>query len=99
MCRSTGLAEEVPSATLWAAGGRERDGPTFMPRSSRSTTRLPLGALRLASQPSASIEEQHSQDRLAGITPPHSSGVLQFDGSYTQKLWMRVKRKAAYLPG
>jgi len=21
------------------------------------------------------------------------------DGSYTQKLWMRVKRKAAYLPG
>jgi hypothetical protein len=22
-----------------------------------------------------------------------------FDRSYTQKLWMRVKRKAAYLPG
>jgi hypothetical protein len=21
------------------------------------------------------------------------------NGSYTQKLWMRVKRKAAYLPG
>ena len=24
---------------------------------------------------------------------------LVVDGSYTQKLWMRVKRKAAYLPG
>jgi len=28
-----------------------------------------------------------------------SSGWAHLAASYTQKLWMRVKRKAAYLPG
>ncbi len=27
------------------------------------------------------------------------SQILRITGSYTRKLWMRVKRKAAYLPG
>ena len=39
--------------------------------------------------------------------PAHETGILlthfivseDIARSYTQKLWMRVKRKAAYLPG
>ena len=40
-------------------------------------------------------------DRLlpGGITTTPTRGRTASVRSYTQKLWMRVKRKAAYLPG
>ncbi len=44
-------------------------------------------------QPSSSPDPLADAVAVAGW--PGCTGA----GSYTQKLWMRVKRKAAYLPG
>jgi hypothetical protein len=35
--------------------------------------------------------------RPPSLTSPQIGGLLHM--SYTQKLWMRLKKKAAYLPG
>lgn len=45
----------------------------------------------------AGLRGRPTQKRPA--TPLSRNGVHRMLRSYTQKLWMRVKRKAAYLPG
>ncbi len=40
-----------------------------------------------------------SESRLSGDEGPQNTAGGRSGGSYTQKLWIRVKRKAAYLPG
>jgi len=37
-------------------------------------------------------------EQLTTVLDEHSAN-FEFERSYTQKLWIRVKRKAAYLPG
>jgi len=45
------------------------------------------------------IEEQQSQDRLAGITPPHSSGVLHLDLRDSDPGYPRVRHPGTLAEG
>ena len=65
-----------------------------------SVISAPSGAGRSPYTSEPSIEVLEATSRLGRIkTDTQPALAIRALRSYTQKLWMRVKRKAAYLPG